>query len=251
MISDIKSNLIPKHLHGFFSKKALDTKQYPLPIDFSFSNKQEKKVTLRNRQLAAETLGCRVDNICFLNQIHSSKVLFVDKTSTQLFEKADGMVTNTNGIGLAILTADCAPLLFLDPIAKVIGAAHAGWRGALYGVAENTVDAMVKIGATKRNILAAIGPCITQNNYEVREGFKDKIILNNGINEKYFLKQSNKKYLFDLSGFIINNLENHGVKTVSSVKLCTYEQRNNFHSYRHAQHRGYANHQRNMSLIRL
>ena len=251
MINNIKSNLIPKDSHSFFSKNAADSDLYPTPLDFSFSKNQEKRITLRNRQLAAETLGCESDTICFLNQIHSSKVLFVDTTSTKVLEKADGMVTNIKGLGLAILTADCAPLLFFDPIAKVIGAAHAGWRGALYGIAENTVNAMVKIGATKKNIAVAIGPCITQDNYEVGDDLRAKIILNNKKNEKYFFNRTNSKYLFDLSGFIIGNLQRHGIRTVSSINLCTYKQHNSFHSYRYLRHRGHPYHQRNMSLIKL
>ena len=166
-------------------------------------------------------------------------------------KSADGMVTNIKNVGLAILTADCAPVLMFDPIAKVIGAAHAGWRGAASGVVENTIDAMLTIGATKKNIVVAIGPCISKENYEVGRDLRDKLISTDRKNDKYFSQKLDKKYLFDLPGFIIGKLENHNIKNVAAVNICTYNRHNNLHSYRHAKYGGYENHRRNMSLIKL
>tara|TARA_Y200000002_G_C22668555_1_gene659003 strand:+ start:40 stop:795 length:756 start_codon:yes stop_codon:yes gene_type:complete len=251
MIKDYKTNLIPREHHAFFTNKKVDCDQSCTKLDFSFFKKGEIQNSMSNRNLAAKSLGCDPKQVCFLNQIHSSKVLVVDSTLGQLKKPADGMVTNVKGVGLAILTADCAPVLFFDPIAKIIGAAHAGWRGAVDGIVENTVDKMLTLGATKPNILVAIGPCISQINYEVGEDFKKKIIFNNNRNNKYFFRKSTEKLLFNLCGFIIGKLKNHGISNISAVRMCTYDEKNDFHSYRRAIHKCYDTHQRNMSLIKL
>ena len=130
MIKDYRTNLIPREHHAFLKNKKVDCDQSCTKLDFSFFKKGEIQNSMSNRNLAAKSLGCDPKQVCFLNQIHSSKVLVVDSTLGQLKKPADGMVTNVKGVGLAILTADCAPVLFFDPIAKIIGAAHAGWRGA-------------------------------------------------------------------------------------------------------------------------
>ena len=116
MILTIKSTLIPEDLHAFFTNKAINSDRYPSPLDFSFFNTQDKEATRSNRQLAAESLNFNEKKVCYLKQIHSSRVLFVKSASSQIMKPADGMVTNIKNVGLAILTADCAPLLFFDPI---------------------------------------------------------------------------------------------------------------------------------------
>ena len=251
MILTIKSTLIPEDLHAFFTNKAINSYRHSTPLDFSFYNTTEKETTQSNRELAAASLNFNEKKVCYLKQVHSSRVLFIGSASSQIMKPADGMVTNIKNVGLAILTADCAPLLFFDPTAKVIGAAHAGWRGALNGIIENTVDAMLNIGATKKNILVAIGPCISKENYEVGEDLRAKVTLNDKKNDKYFSHKINDKFLFDLSSFIIDRLKRYNVETVAPVNICTYQEKNNLHSFRHAQHGGYANHRRNMSLIKL
>ena len=251
MIKNIKSAHIPDCSHGFFTNQHSNTSEYPLPLDFSYSTLQSPNTTKTNRRLAIKSLEEKEYKVFFINQVHSSKSLHIDTQSFQNPQTGDGIVTNKVGIGLAILTADCAPVLFFDPIARVIGAAHAGWRGALNGILENTVDAMLEIGATKDNIIASVGPCISQVNYEVDIPFKKKITKDHSLDGKFFFKKPNDKYLFDLSAYIEARLQNHGVKKISSIGICTYEKRNNFHSFRRAQHLGEASHQRNISIIKL
>ena len=251
MIKNIKSAHIPDFLHGFFTNQHYNTREHPLPLDYSYSKLQSPNTTRTNRQLAIKSLEEKECKVFFINQVHSSKSLYINKQSFQTPKTGDGIVTNIVGIGLAILTADCAPVLFFDPIARVIGAAHAGWRGALNGIIENTVDAMVEIGATKDNIIASIGPCISQVNYEVDIPFKKEITKNYPLYEKFFFIKPNKKYLFDLSGYVEARLKNYGIKEISSIGICTYEKRNNFHSFRRSQHMGEASHQRNISMIKL
>ena len=251
MIKNIKSAHIPDCLHGFFTNRHTNTHEYPLPLDFSYSKLQSPRTTRINRQLATKSLKDKECKVFFINQVHSSKALCIDTQSLQTPLTGDGLVTNIEGIGLAILTADCAPVLFFDPIAKVIGAAHAGWRGALRGIVENTIEAMLEIGATKDNIIASIGPCISQVNYEVDITFKTKLIKNSSVFKKFFFQKPNDKYLFDLSAYIKARIHSYGVKATSSIDICTYDKQNNFHSFRRAQHTGALSHQRNISIIKL
>ena len=251
MIERLTANLIPKDIHAFFTNQATNPDKNSNLLDFSFSKYQNKEKTLQNRKLAAQSLDCDEKNVCFVNQTHSSKVLLVSTSSNQLVGEADAMVTKSLNKSLAILTADCAPLMFFDPISKVIGAAHAGWRGALLGVAENTIDSMIKLGAAKKNIVVAIGPCISKNNYEVGEELRVQVILTDEANKKYFFKKSDSKYLFDLSGFIMGRLKNYGIFNIECINICTYKEKNSFHSYRHAIHSGYPNHRRNISMIKI
>ena len=251
MIKSIKSKHIPFYLHAFFTNQHTNVTEYPLPLDFSYSKLQSSNITRINRQLANKSFEDKKCKLFFINQVHSSRVFYINTQSFKTPLTGDGLVTNIEGIGLAILTADCAPVLFFDSTAKVIGAAHAGWRGALNGVIENTIDAMLEIGATKENIIASIGPCISKVNYEVDTTFKKEVTKNYSIYEKFFFLKPNNKHLFDLSSFIEARLQNHGIKSSSSIGVCTYEKRNNFHSFRRAQHTGVASHQRNISIIKL
>lgn len=251
MLEAVKSNSIPVKSHAFFSNKIAESSKDSETIDFSFSQNQNKEIIRRNHQLAAKSIGCKEDNLCFLNQIHSSRVIIVQSCSNVPIEKADGMATNIEGLGLAILTADCAPVLFFDPVAKVIGASHAGWRGTIRGILENTVDAMLKIGSKKENISAAIGPCISKENYEVGADLLTEVIAQNANDTKYFSSKASNKYFFDLSGFICGKLLRYGIHTVSTLNICTYDEKNNFHSYRHALHGNYDSLRRNMSIIKL
>lgn len=251
MIKSFKSDHIPDYLHGFFASQHTNSCEYPLPLDFSYSKLQSPNITNINRQLAIRSIEDKYYKVFFVNQVHSSKVLYINSKLIKTPLTGDGLVTNIKGVGLAILTADCAPVLFFDSIAKVIGAAHAGWRGAMSGIIENTIDAMLEIGATKDNMVASIGPCISKLNYEVDITFKKKITKDCSLCEEFFSLKLNDKYLFDLPAYIEFRLQKYGVKATSSLDICTYEKKNNFHSFRRAEHSGEASHQRNISIIKL
>ena len=251
MLEAVRSNSIPFKSHAFFTNKPVGSGDHSKLVDFSFSQIQNKAIIQKNFHLAAKSIGCTENELCFLQQEHSSKVLIIKSRLDRPVATADGMVTNSAGLGLAILTADCAPVLFFDPIAKVIGASHAGWRGALSGILENTIDAMIKLGSKKDNILAVVGPCISKENYEVGHDLITQFLAHNIGNSKYFFPKNSKKYLFDLSGFIIDKLSRYGVSKVSTLNICTYDEKNNFHSYRRAMHNNDNRSCRNMSLIKL
>ncbi len=165
--------------------------------------------------------------------------------------KADAIVTNTPGLAISALAADCAPVLFYDPIAKVIGAAHAGWRGALAGVTDETVKAMLSLGAHRSHIRAAIGPCIGPDNFEVGPEFVAEFIGESLGNGKFFHPGTGTRSYFDMKAYLCRKLNRAGVKRVSALPDCTYAQNGAYFSYRHNSHQGINDYGRNISAIML
>ena len=199
----------------------------------------------RARSMAALAPGTRLVSLA---QIHSADVHTVEADWDFATRRdGDGMVTGLPGIALGILTADCAPVLFADAEAGVIGAAHAGWKGALVGVLENTVAAMERLGARPGRIAAAIGPTISQANYEVGEDLRTKF----GADDARFFAASDRTghFRFDLPGYARQRLERAGVGQVHDMALCTYPPANGFFSYRRATHLGEADYGREISAI--
>ncbi len=165
--------------------------------------------------------------------------------------EADAMVTATPGLVLAVLTADCQPVLLSDAVAGVIGAAHAGWRGVASGVLETTIDAMEGLGARRAQISAVIGPTISQRAYEVGPEFFASFVDDNGSNARYFIKGTGDRYLFDLPSFGLHRLRSAGVGSAEWTGHCTYTDAARFYSYRRSVHAGEADYGRLISAIRL
>ena len=183
-----------------------------------------------------------------LNQVHSAIVHTLPAWEAR--PEGDAMVTATPGLALGILTADCAPVLFADPKARVIGAAHAGWKGAHGGVLEATLDAMEKLGALRDRIQAVIGPCISQDAYEVGWEFRDRF-LELGLKQRRFFVPSGKEghYRFDLPGYVAHRLTAAGAGSVESLGICTYPPENGFFSFRRTTHAGEPDYGRQISAI--
>lgn len=182
-----------------------------------------------------------------LKQVHSSAVFVVTQADKSLPE-GDALVTDRPGLALGIVTADCAPALLADPAAGVIGAAHAGWRGALGGVLENTVAAMVSLGAEPANIVAAIGPTIAQASYEVDKGFRDAF---EEEDTRFFVSGRPGHCQFDLPAYVAHRLQAAGVGRVEDLGEDTYAQPGRFFSYRRATHRSQPTNGRQISIIGL
>ena len=191
----------------------------------------------------------------FVKQVHSAIVVPVAAPFTGEPPEADALVTATPGLALAIRTADCAPVLLADRAAGVIGAAHAGWRGAFSGVLEATVEAMVALGAQREAIVAAIGPTIAQPSYEVDEVFHARLLDHDGANQRFFTAGSPGHWQFDLPAYATARLHAAGVATVDNLALDTYAPDagglTRFHSFRRATHRGEPTYGRQFSLIAL
>ena len=201
----------------------------------------------RARAIAAVMPGARLATVF---QIHSARVVRAEAPwPDDSRPHADGLVTNTPGLLLGILTADCAPVLLGDVEAGVVGAAHAGWRGALGGVTDATIEAMEKLGARRERITAAVGPCIARASYEVDRGFFDRFVADEPGNERLFADGPRGKPHFDLEAYVVARLAAAGVAQVEALALDTYADPDRFYSYRRATHQGEASYGRQISLI--
>lgn len=208
-----------------------------------------------NRRRAMEAFVGEGEHVlCTLYQVHGSDVVTVTSPFSQdARPQGDAMVTNSDEVVLGILTADCGPVLFADDTAKVIGGAHAGWKGAIGGVLENTVVAMETLGAQKKNITAIIGPCIHQESYEVDAGFYKQFIEKEKHYDAFFTASPTKAdhYQFDLPAFIRHRLEVAGVGKIKQVNKDTYANKEQFFSYRRNTHESIAAYGRGLSAITL
>jgi len=206
-----------------------------------------------NRRLSVERLELPAGSLTTLYQVHGKTVARVEKPwARDEAPKADAMVTNRPGVALGILTADCAPILFVDAEARVIGAAHAGWRGALAGVAEATVAAMAELGAAPSRIYAVIGPCIAQRSYEVGPDFPKPFLEQSPSNADFFAPSTREgHWMFDLLGYLGRRLGALDLKFVSGVPYDTCREEDRFFSYRRATLRGEPDYGRHLSAIAL
>lgn len=236
--------------HGFFTRVGGASSGVFEGLNCGYGSSDQQEVVQINRARVAKQLGVESDHLIGVHQVHSATA--VPATSPQsAAPKADGIVTATEGVALAILTADCQPVLFADPQARVIGAAHAGWKGALDGVLEATVAEMERLGAKRANISAVIGPSISQMNYEVGPEFRETFIKADPSYERYFLQGHGDRFQFDLPGFGLARLKDSGIKHTAWTHHCTYADPKRFFSYRRSVHRKEADYGRLISAIRL
>lgn len=229
--SSDKLNNIPSIKHGFFQRSGGVSKGIYSKLNCRSASADDPDNVKINRRLALHSLD---DNakMASIKQIHSADVHIFNGMDT--VPEADAIVTDQKNIALSVSTADCAPILFSDPVAGVIGAAHAGWKGAYGGVIENTVTAMCELGGTTENIIAAIGPCIAQKSYEVGPELYDRI-----ANRNYFIMSKNVgHYLFDLESYVSDRLWQSKITKIDQLQLDTYDETNNFFSYRRTTHLG-------------
>jgi YfiH family protein len=210
----------------------------------------QAEIVAINRARAAEAMGARVEYLATVHQVHSADVVQVTAPFAER-PQADAMVTATPGVVLAILTADCQPVLFADPIAGVIGAAHAGWKGAKDGVMEATLDAMEALGAQRHAITAVIGPCISQSAYEVGPEFFEAFTDDAPQTRRYFANGKGDRMLFDLPGYGLMRLREAGVGRAEWTRHCTFHDPARFYSYRRTTHAREADYGRLISAIRL
>ncbi len=222
--------------HGFFTRKGGVSTGIYASLNCGFSGDGEFSNATENRRRVANHLGIKTDYLLSCYQIHSPTVVTVTEPwTTNARPEADAMVTKTPGLGLGILTADCGPLLFVDPKSGVIGAAHAGWRGALCGIIENTLEAMEKLGARIPHIYVAIGPCIWQNSYEVGPEFPAPFLAENPEHDRFFRPAfRSDHYMFNLPGYIEAKLRCAKVGFIEFSPADTYSDEDRFFSYRRA-----------------
>ncbi len=242
-------SLLPAR-HGFFTRKGGASSGVFAGLNCGQGSSDLAEVVKINRARVAEAMQVTPDNLVSVHQVHSADAITVTGPLANK-PKADAMVTATPGMALAILTADCQPVLFADAKAGVVGAAHAGWRGAMDGVLEATLEAMEGLGAARKNIHAVIGPSISQASYEVGPDFVDGFAAQDPDNMRFFINGDGDKYMFDLPGYGLQRLRDAGVGQAEWTRHCTYQDPDRFFSYRRTTHAGEADYGRLISVIRL
>lgn len=245
----LRSESLPVR-HGFFTREGGASSGVFSSLNCGLGSSDQREMVSINRARVARAMEVEPEQMVGVYQVHSADVVTLD-APTEALEKADAMVTNRPGLALAILTADCQPVLFADAEAGVVGAAHAGWRGALDGILEATLDAMEDLGASRDRTTAVIGPSISQRAYEVGPEFIERFIEDDPDNTRFFANGKDGHYQFDLVGFGLHRLRSAGVGTAEWTGHCTYSDPKRFYSYRRSVHLSEADYGRLISVIRL
>jgi len=250
--------------HGFFTRRGGVSGGVYQSLNCGFNSQDKQENVAENRRRAAGWFGLPDAALFTPAQHHSADVVVLDAPWGSETPKGDAIITRRKGSAIGVLTADCGTVLFYDPQAQIIGAAHAGWRGALGGVLQNTVDAMVKLGAKAENIIAASGPSISPQNYEVGDEFRAEFLKQRADNSRYFTPWTGKTHNLnakgeaapakswrcDLWAYIHDRLAEKGVQT-EDLRICTYADEARFYSFRRATHRGEPDYGRELSAIML
>ncbi|MEM9967219.1 MAG: peptidoglycan editing factor PgeF [Pseudomonadota bacterium] len=234
--------------HGFFTRRGGASSGVFHGLNCGLGSGDQAEIVQINRSRVAAAMGVMPAQLTGVHQAHTHHVIEV---STPMAERpiADAMVCKERGIALSVLTADCQPVLLADQTAGIIGAAHAGWRGTLNGVLENTVEAMVTLGAKRDDIAAVIGPCISQNAYEVGPEFVEQFLADDPTNERFFRQGTADRRHFDLPAFGLDRLRRAGVGKSAWIKRCTFTDAERFYSYRRSTHAKDADYGRLISVI--
>lgn len=236
--------------HGFFGRKGGVSTGAMASLNCGWGSGDDPSLIVENRRRAADAVLPRA-RIISPHQTHSADVVVADDWPDGARPPADAVVTDKPGILLGILTADCAPVLLADAEAGVVAAAHAGWRGALAGITDRTIDEMERLGADRSRIAAAVGPCIARASYEVDHAFAERFSAEAGVNDRFFSEGLSGKPHFDLESYVLHRLAAAGLGRVEALGHDTYAQPNLFYSYRRATHRGEPSYGRQISLIGL
>ena len=235
--------------HCFFNRLGGKSKGIYKSLNCGKGSLDNKKYINKNLIIAGKKISKSYKKLILLNQIHSNKYFFVKDYKLNKNKLAgDALITNKRKVILGILTADCVPILVFDKKLKIISAIHAGWKGAYKGIIKRVISQFIKKGSESKNLIAAIGPCISQKNYEVKSDFKSKFLKQSSRNKFFFKKVNNKTY-FSLNKYINSQLKSLGVKKIDIINQDTYNQKNNFFSARRSLHQKENDYGRNISLI--
>ena len=249
MIVSKKLSKLKEISHGFFNNKGGCSKGIYRSLNCGPGSNDDKKKINKNLEIVKNKINKNSKNIFLLNQVHSNKFVFIDKYSKyQKKERADAIITDIPKLPIAILTADCAPILIYDKKKKMIGAIHAGWKGAYKGIISKVINFMIKKGCENKNMIAVIGPSIAQKSYNVKDDFKKKFLEKNKKNKVFFKKRKNLIY-FDLTKYIKSQLKLMKISNLDTINIDTFPKKNNFFSARRSLHLNHDDYGRNISLI--
>jgi len=219
--------------HCFFSRKNGVSRGVYESLNCGLGSNDNRENVFKNLKLVSNKINCNKDSLITLNQKHTNQVIhFKNEISVKNKLTADAIVSEVKNVGIGILTADCAPILFYDPKKKIIGCAHSGWKGALNGIIKNTVKKFSELNSSNNDLIAVVGPCIDKKNYKVKEDFFNKFVSQDSNNKIFFEKIDDEQFLFDLRGFINNEISKSGIKNLENLELDTFSQKEFFYSYR-------------------
>jgi hypothetical protein len=242
---------LPGIRHAFFTREGGVSESIYASLNGGQGSNDRPENVAENRARMAAALGVEADRLINAYQVHSADVIVADAPWTrEMRPRGDAIVTRVPGLAIGVSTADCAPLLFADAEARVVGTAHAGWRGALAGVIEASIAAMERLGAERRRIVGALGPTIRQPNYEVGPEFVARFLAADAANARFFAPSARAEHaLFDLAGYVLMRVREAGVERIEDLGHCTYADAGRFFSYRRATHRGEPDYGRHISAI--
>jgi purine-nucleoside/S-methyl-5'-thioadenosine phosphorylase / adenosine deaminase len=253
MLQAASLSALPGIRHAFFTRAGGVSEGLYASLNGGLGSKDSADHVRENRTRMAVALGVAPTHLVSCFQIHSPDVIVATTPWTrENAPRADAIVTRTPGLAIGVTTADCGPILFADAQAGVVGAAHAGWKGALTGVLEATIDAMEKLGADRARVGAVLGPMIRQPNYEVGPEFVDRFMAADGANRRFFAPSPRAQHaMFDLAGYIAARLGGAGIAQVEDLEVCTYADPARFFSYRRTTHRAEPDYGRHVNAIAL
>tara|TARA_X000000950_G_scaffold155577_2_gene190706 strand:+ start:3173 stop:3928 length:756 start_codon:yes stop_codon:yes gene_type:complete len=248
MIISKKLSKFKKIKHGFFNKSGGRSRGIYKSLNCGPGSEDKKINVIKNLDIVKKKICKNSKNIYLLHQVHSSKFIFLDKYPSKKKIKADAVITNIKKLPIAILTADCAPILLYDNKKNMIAAIHAGWKGAFKGIISKVLNFMIKKGCKTNCITAVIGPCISRNSYNVKENFKKKFLKKNKKNSVFFKNRKETIY-FDLPNYIKSQLKLMKVSKIEMINIDTFDKKNNFFSARQSLNANHDDYGRNISLI--
>jgi len=236
--------------HGFFNKKGGKSEGIYKSLNCGIGSSDTKKNVKNNLKIVCKKINCSSRKLVLLNQIHSNKFHFIDKNFkfNKKKLKGDALITNVKNIAIGVLTADCVPILIYDKNLKIISVIHAGWKGAYIGIIRKVIKFLIKNGSNAKDLIAVIGPSISQKNYEIQKDFKDKFLKKDKRNKIFFKLIKNKTY-FSLNKCIYSELKKLGVNNLEIINKDTFDPKNNFFSARRSIHNKENDYGRNISII--
>ena len=250
MISSKKLSRQKKISHGFFNRIGGKSNGIYKSLNCGLGSKDNKNNVKKNLKIAKNKISKKAKDIFLVNQIHSNKFVFIDKNFKDKKRKiiADAIITDQKKLPIAVLTADCVPLLLHDKKKNIIAAIHAGWKGAFKGIVNKVVNFMLIKGCHRKNITVAIGPCISKDNYNVKKDFKNKFLKKDKRNKVFFKKKQNM-FFFDLPNFIKSQLKLVKINHIDMINIDTFEKKNNYFSARRSLRLKHDDYGRNISII--
>tara|TARA_B100000674_G_scaffold167421_1_gene134838 strand:+ start:173 stop:931 length:759 start_codon:yes stop_codon:yes gene_type:complete len=237
--------------YGFFNSNGGVSKNIYKSLNCGPGSNDTSSNVKKNLNIVKKKISKVSKDIFLLNQIHSNKFVFIDsRYKSKIKAKADAIITNQKNLPIAVLTADCVPILVFDNQKKIIAAIHAGWKGAFKGIISNVIKFMVKKGSKPKSIIAVIGPAISVKNYEVQKDFYKKFIRKDKTSHKFF-KMNKEKLYFNLTSYVKSLIFKSGVKKIEKIDIDTFDIKNKFFSARRSKSLNHADYGRNISIIML